>query len=252
MKREVWKDVKGFEEAYQVSNLGRIKRKRRIDSNNRTQKERIMQPSIYSNGYMNVDLRMNNKKRRVSVHRLVAETFIDNPLNLPQVNHKDENKTNNCAANLEWCTAQYNIRYNKGVERRRETAIKKSNEVSKYSLDGKFIEKYRCPSDAADSVNGACSEIVSCCYRKAHSLSYRGYMWRFSSECKDNNIEPYEIKKSSLCRKINQYSLNGEFIRDFYSVQKAAEHVNATPSNIRRCCRGIIDICMGYKWKYAN
>ena len=96
--KEVWKDVLGFEEAYQVSNFGRIKRKERVDSNNRTHKERIMSPSMYSNGYMNVELRMNNKKRRTSVHRLVAEAFIDNPLNLPQINHKDENKANNHAS----------------------------------------------------------------------------------------------------------------------------------------------------------
>ena len=136
--KEVWKDVHGFEEAYQVSNFGRIKRKKRTDSSNRTRKERIMSPSIYSNGYMNVELRMNNKKRRTSVHRLVAEAFIDNPLNLPQINHKDENKVNNHVSNLEWCTARYNIRYNDGVKRRRNTAILNSNAVSSISVPSTY------------------------------------------------------------------------------------------------------------------
>ena len=250
--KEVWKDVLGFEEAYQVSNYGRIKRKKRTDSNNRTHKERIMSPSMYSNGYMNVELRMNNKKRRTSEHRLVAEAFIDNPLNLPQINHKDENKANNHVSNLEWCTAQYNIRYKDGVKRRRATAILNSNAVCKYSMEGEFIEKFECATDAAISVNGSCTEILSCCHHRAHSLSYKGYMWRFLSECKCNKIEPYEIKKSSLCRKVGQYTLDGDFIQYFYSVQKAAESVNARPSNIRRCCLGKIKSCMGFKWRFSD
>lgn len=250
--KEVWKDVHGFEEAYQVSNFGRIKRKERTDSNNRTHKERIMSPSMYSNGYMNVELRMNNKKRRTSVHRLVAEAFIDNPLNLPQINHKDENKANNHVSNLEWCTAQYNIRYKDGVKRRRATAILNSNAVCKYGMEGEFIEKFECATDAAISVNGSCTEILSCCHHRAHSLSYKGYMWRFLSECNCNKIEPYRIKKSSLCRKAGQYTLDGDFIQYFYSVQKAAESVNARPSNIRRCCLGKIKSCMGFKWRFSD
>ena len=250
--KEVWKDVHGFEEAYQVSNFGRIKRKERTDSNNRTHKERIMSPSMYSNGYMNVELRMNIKKRRTSVHRLVAEAFIDNPLNLPQINHKDENKANNHVSNLEWCTAQYNIRYKDGVKRRRATAILNSNAVCKYSMEGEFIEKFECATDAAISVNGSCTEILSCCHHRAHSLSYKGYMWRFLSECNCNKIEPYRIKKSSLCRKVRQYTLDGDFIQYFYSVQKAAESVNARPSNIRRCCLGKIKSCMGFKWRFSD
>ena len=250
--KEVWKDVIGFEEAYQVSNFGRIKRKKRTDSNNRTHKERIMSPSIYSNGYLNVELRMNNKKRRTSVHRLVAEAFIDNPLNLPQINHKDENKANNHVSNIEWCTAQYNIRYKDGVKRRRATAILNSNAVCKYSMEGEFIEKFECATDAAISVNGSCTEILSCCHHRAHSLSYKGYMWRFLSECNCNKIEPYRIKKSSLCRKVRQYTLDGDFIQYFYSVQKAAESVNARPSNIRRCCLGKIKSCMGFKWRFSD
>lgn len=250
--KEVWKDVIGFEEAYQVSNFGRIKRKERTDSNNRTHKERIMSPSMYSNGYMNVELRMNNKKRRTSVHRLVAEAFIDNPLNLPQINHKDENKANNHVSNLEWCTAQYNIRYKDGVKRRRATAILNLNAVCKYSMEGEFIEKFECATDAAISVNGSCTEILSCCHHRAHSLSYKGYMWRFLSECNCNKIEPYKIKKSSLCRKVGQYTLDGDSIQYFYSVQKAAESVNARPSNIRRCCLGKINSCMGFKWRFLD
>ena len=250
--KEIWKDVTGFEEAYQVSNYGRIKRKKRTDSHNKTHEERIMSPTIYRNGYMNVDLRMNNKSRRVSVHRLVAETFIENPLNLPQVNHKDENKTNNHVSNLEWCTAQYNIRYNNGVERRRSTIIEKSNKVCKYSLEGEFIEEFKCPTDAALSVNGSVGEILSCCCHLPHSISHKGFLWRFSSECGYNKIEPYRIKKSSLCRRVGQYTSNGEFIQYFDSVQKSAEHVNAQPSNIRRCCKGLTQTCMGFRWRYMD
>ena len=100
---EVWKDIKDYEGLYQISNHGRIK------SLNKT-KGRIRKQSI-QRGYHYIWLSKNSKGKMYIVHRLVAQHFIPNPLHLPEVNHKDENKLNNRVDNLEWCDAKYNSNY---------------------------------------------------------------------------------------------------------------------------------------------
>ena len=106
--QEIWRDIEGFSGEYQVSNLGRIKSNKGYANI----KERILKQSPSTKGYLQVCLRYNSKQKTYRVHRLVAQTFLPNPENLPQVNHKDEDKTNNCVTNLEWCNNQYNSVYN--------------------------------------------------------------------------------------------------------------------------------------------
>ena len=107
--KEIYKDIKGYEGKYQVSNLGNVKS---LHYNN-TNREKVMKPSI-KKGYLSVDLGYRNPHL---VHRLVAEAFLENPNNLPCVNHKDENKDNNTETNLEWCSRSYNINYGTRNER---------------------------------------------------------------------------------------------------------------------------------------
>ncbi len=106
---EVWKDVKGFEGFYQVSNLGNVRSKIRKVSNGSIRPSR----TLVSKGtdYQAVQLWMNNKGYNKLVHRLVAEAFIPNPDNLPEVNHKDKNPKNNCVENLEWVSTAYNVKH---------------------------------------------------------------------------------------------------------------------------------------------
>ena len=102
---ETWRSIAGFEGLYEVSDRGRVKSlcdKRGI-------RIRKLVPDKY--GYLTVSLKKNGKYYCFKVHRLVAMAFIPNPLNHPQVNHMDENKKNNDASNLEWCTARYNNLY---------------------------------------------------------------------------------------------------------------------------------------------
>lgn len=101
--KEIWKDCKGYEGLYQVSNMGRVWSVR---------KQRCIKPWKDSRGYLTLELvALNGKRKTEKVHRLVAIAFIENPNGLPQVNHKDENKENACADNLEWCDAKYNCNY---------------------------------------------------------------------------------------------------------------------------------------------
>ena len=105
--KEVWKDIMGYEGLYQVSNLGRIKSL----GNNKNKKEKIIKIWNDRNSYLNVVLHKKGVRKRCLVHRLVAETFISNPENKPEVNHKDCNRTNNIVGNLEWCTRRDNSKY---------------------------------------------------------------------------------------------------------------------------------------------
>ena len=123
---EKWKDIKGYENIYQVSNLGRIRSLDRIyvqpsrwgTSMLKKYKGKVLNPTDNGNGYLIISLRDDNRKRKsFYVHRLVAEHFLDNPNNLPEVNHKDEDKTNNFVENLEWCTASYNRTYGNAAEK---------------------------------------------------------------------------------------------------------------------------------------
>lgn len=100
---EIWKDIKGFRELYQVSNLGRVRRKDTL---------KVLKPLNISKGYKGVRLYETTEKAVTKkIHRLVAEYFIENSLNLPQVNHKDGNKSNNKVDNLEWCSNEYNMNH---------------------------------------------------------------------------------------------------------------------------------------------
>lgn len=104
---EIWKDIDGFGGRYQVSNLGRIRSIGGIT----WKTDRILKTEIGVGGYVRVGLFKDNKQKHYRVHRLVAQAFITNPDNLPEVNHIDENKLNNRVENLEWCTSEYNHNY---------------------------------------------------------------------------------------------------------------------------------------------
>ena len=111
---EEWRDIKGYEGLYQVSNTGKIKRLHSTvlgkDGKTYIAQERIL-ANRYNKGYASVQLSKYGKSKQLRVHRLVAQAFIPNPNNYPIINHKDENPSNNNIDNLEWCTPKYNTNY---------------------------------------------------------------------------------------------------------------------------------------------
>ena len=169
---EIWKDIEGYEGLYQVSNMGRVKSVR---------KNIILSQSI-KNGYKRVALCANNNPKDYYIHRLVATAFIPNHDNLPQVNHKDENKTNNCVNNLEWCTQEYNLNYGTGTRRSQlaNTNGKCSKPVLQYTLEGIFIKEWKSTMDVQRNLGFDHANISKCC-RGEYAYAY-SYIWKYKKE----------------------------------------------------------------------
>ena len=108
---EIWKDIQGYDGVYQISNFGRLRRVWKKSYKKPEGELKILNCSFTFDGYVKADLWKNKKRKTYRIHRLLAIEFIENPLNKPQVNHIDGNKTNNNVANLEWCTASENIKH---------------------------------------------------------------------------------------------------------------------------------------------
>ena len=149
MKNEEWRDVVGYEGLYQVSSEGRVKSLERtfIDKSGRkrTVKERILKPGMDKGGYLRIDLCASGKSRMFSVHRLVCQAFHDNPENKLDVNHINENKTDNRACNLEWSTRKKNCNHGTRNVRMAET---KSKQVGQYTLNGELIKVWSSATEA--------------------------------------------------------------------------------------------------------
>ena len=163
--KEEWRDIAGYEGKYQVSNLGRVKS---LDYN-QTGLENILNLHLDSRKrYIQVGLSKKGIVNNYLVHRLVAQAFLENPDNLPCINHKDENKQNNRVDNLEWCTYQYNLTY-------ADKHLKYARKVGCYK-DGKLIKTYDIMQDV-EKDGFSKGNVCSCCQgnRKSHS----GYQWKY-------------------------------------------------------------------------
>jgi hypothetical protein len=180
---EIWKEVVGYDN-YEVSNLGNIRSKNRIivDINNvtYTHKLRPIKQAKNRGGYYQVPLRINGKSKTISVHRLVAEAFIDNPENKPEVNHKDGDKSNCNVFNLEWNTHAENLQHAArtgllkngiGIDSPLSKTVIQLNEV------GNILNKFNGISEAYRKTGINYQNISSCCLGRRKSAG--GYYWKF-------------------------------------------------------------------------
>ena len=177
-EKEVWKDIANYEGLYQISNLGNVKSLNYL----RKRIERIRIPNKNNSGYLCVGLHKGGKTKNCLIHRLVAEYFIENPDNLPQVNHIDEDKSNNCVENLEWCTAEYNTNYGTHNKRVSDTKASLVPNVLQYTLDGKFLNEYVSGRDAERKTGIPHGGILQCCQGKWRT--WRGYIWKYKEDVK--------------------------------------------------------------------
>lgn len=181
--QEIWKDIRGFEGKYKISNLGRVY----------SIKNNIILKSGYDGKKYPTICLYNKKQYCLKIHRLVAKAFIPNPNNYPQINHIDGNKNNNCVNNLEWCNQSHNIK-----------------------------EAYRLGLMTPDNHNGV--------FKKGHNRN--------------------------ATRKILQYDLKGNFIKEWSSIKDASSQFknisNHPKVNISGVLRGLRKTAFNYIWKYAD
>lgn len=184
-EKEIWKDIQGYEGLYQISNLGKVKSL----NYNRTKKERILIPVKTHDGYLIVSLYKNCIHKNFLIHRLVAQTFIENPDNLLEVNHIDEDKTNNRADNLEWCSHEYNINFGTRNERIFKT-LKLRNyknaqkEVIQFTKDGKFVNEFPSIHEASRCTGINQGQICYCCKNMKRYTTAGGFKWKYKEDVK--------------------------------------------------------------------
>ena len=179
---ETWRDILGYEGQYMVSDQGRIKsleRKVKYSHGERTIPEQIKKTDNLR-GYQKVLLWNGGVSKHYQVHRLVAQAFIPNPDNLPQVNHKDENPSNNTVENLEWCSAKYNCNYGTAIKRRAEKQGKPilCVELNKVFLSVGEAERWIGKDNAQRN-------LWLCCNKK-RKTAY-GYHWQYVGDENEEN-----------------------------------------------------------------
>ena len=175
---EEWKDIAGYEGKYQVSNLGRVK----SFYKNKYGKIRKLKTDKY--GYKRINLSKDGKGKTYLVHRLVAEVFIPNPNNYPEVNHIDEDKTNNCIDNLEWCDSKYNNNYGTKSEKARKQMKGKEYPKSKKVKCITTGEIFESTRDIERKYNIPHSSISNCCKGKRksagrHPITGEKLVWEY-------------------------------------------------------------------------
>lgn len=191
---EIWKPVSGYEGLYEVSGCGKVKS---LLHN----QEKILKPNFQEKGYLSVELYKEKKRKRFLIHRIVAEAFIPNIENKPQVNHIDENKSNNSVENLEWVTEKQNINHGTRTKRqiehtdyttqkRKEIAYANSQKacipVIQFNKNGNKIKEFNSASSAKRVLNINASHISETCKGKRQSAG--GFVWAYKKGGDDLSV----------------------------------------------------------------
>lgn len=197
-RSEIWKPISGYEGIYEVSNLGNVRSLPRYKRGNFDSKVFVEGKEIKkvknNRGYYIVQLSKENKVKNFSVHRLVATEFIPNPNNLPQINHKDEDKSNNTVDNLEWTTLKRNINYG---TRNKRMALTKGKKVQAFDDDGNFIMGF-CSMVVAEKITGINQgDISRCTLGKTDHAG--GYVWKI-------------VKQGGVADDVCEWKLDGVYL----------------------------------------
>lgn len=219
---------------YSVSDDGQV----RNDKTNRILSQSTQQD------YKHVTLSIDGKQKRMRVHRLVAEVFLDNPQNKPYVNHKDGNRGNNSVENLEWATPAENTQHAvltglfvSGV----------AKPVNQYSLDGQLMMTFPSATEASRQTGTAQEKITMCCKRQRETAN--DYQWRYVNDIQDvGKVQ----KKFITGKKVAQCDDEGNILNIYESFREAARAVHGTSSAISRICSGLNVHHKGYRWKIVE
>ena len=233
-QQEIWKDIiienngviYDYTGLYQISSLGRVKNV----GNSKTKKEKILK-CRKSNGYLYVALYTNGHAKQYSVHRLVAIAFVPNPYNLPEVNHRDECKTNNIFTNLEWCNHKYNINYSKDkmseVHKGKQLSNKHKHSVGE-SLKGRTLadtHKNNISESLKGCKNPKARKIVCVETKQSFDTITEAERW-----CKCSSIKQH-LSNPNRCKSAGKHPVTGErlhwmYYEDWMEQQKNEEIAN--------------------------
>lgn len=180
MIKEMWKDIKGYEGIYQASNLGRIKSL----NYNQQKYEKILKPVKQKTGYYLVNLKGN----ALLLHRVIANTFLENPNNFKTINHKDGNKANNSVDNLEWCSYSDNLKHAYKNKLKIATSNHLKKKIIQYDKNYNFIKIWGCSKDIERELKISHSNISKCCKHILHNNTAGGYKWEYLTDEQISNM----------------------------------------------------------------
>lgn len=264
---EEWRDVPEFEDRFEISSYGRLRRKQAVvfTTNNKVRvlKPIIIKQHVAPNGYCVCSKRIVGRKTlNKGIHRLVAELFIPNPQNLPNVNHKDENKQNNCVYNLEWCTCEYNSNYGTRTERLTRTKIEKGQSVPVilYSYDGEVINSYDTAKEASRKLCVSIVDILMCC--KGDISSAKGYHFRYKGDV-------YTKRKMLQIKNVYKVYKDDKLLFETFQTKEVCKNLGLSYNSFRRFLSGktkysaeltnrligytiLVDSQLGYSFKIIN
>ena len=187
---EIWKDIKGYEDLYQISNLGRIRSKDRATRNGRCnhciKKGKILKPTLNQYGYLKVLLWKDKKSKLFTIHRLVAMAFLNKEEDKNEINHIDGNKKNNCVDNLEWVDRRGNMRHAvKMGLLKPNLPIREKRKIIQKDLKGNVVRIWDSCLNIVEEKGFSDSHIYACCKKNKHRKTAYGYIWEYEKELGD-------------------------------------------------------------------
>lgn len=251
---ECWRWHPGHVGIMQVSTRGQVQTVDRWvtykDGSKHFFKGQILKPWRNKWGYLLVTLSINGKKHHFQVHRLVAETWLDNPEGKPQVNHLNEQKDMNFVENLSWATAKENVNW--GTRNERQAASRLNGSCSKpveaiNPSTGEVVKEFPSTKEAErKGFNN--SNVSACCLGKYGRKTYKGFVWKYKDDYdRENAWTPVKIGAAKAVVAVDPST--GQVVKEFPSVREA-ERNGFDSGCISRCCRGKSRHHKGYIWRF--
>lgn len=227
---EIWRDIPGYPN-YMVSDLGRVR--------NASRNKFI--GSVNTQGYMIADLSHERKNRKFFIHRLVCQSFLDNPEAKPHVNHKNGIRDDNRLENLEWCTHWENLLHARlilGKARPPLSFVPRTDKsILRFTKNGDFIDQFPSLENASKVLGIKGHHISECCRGKRKTC--HGYIWKYNPE-------------NHLDRVVLQLDYNENLIREWACLGDVKRELGLSETTLWFCCKGMQKTHAGFKWRFKN